>query len=164
MNRDEVKKIVYESLQKGVSLPEIQKILHDKGEIITFLDLRLMASELENVDWKNLAGEKEKEKAAADAAAKKKEEKAARKDEDAGGEEDVISGDKGEWTGGTKIEISKLARHGVALSGSATFASGVKADWFVDQMGRLGLEKATGKPTPEDIQEFQVELQKSLQG
>jgi hypothetical protein len=158
MNRDEVKKIVLENLQKGLSLSDIQKILHEKGEIITFLDLRLLASELENLDWKKLAGEKDAPKPEP-----KKKEEAAGKAEDVE-DKDVISGDKGEWTGGTKVEVSKLTRPGVALSGSVTFASGVKADWFVDQMGRLGLEKTTGKPTPEDIQEFQVELQKSLQG
>ncbi|MFZ2654788.1 MAG: hypothetical protein WAX69_07705 [Victivallales bacterium] len=161
MNRDEVKKIVYESLQQGLSLSDIQKILHDKGEIITFLDLRLLASELENLDWKKLAGEKDtpppeakKEEAVTDKSAKPVSED----------EEDVISGDKGEWSGGTKIELSKITRPGVALSGNVTFASGVKADWFVDQMGRLGLEKTTGKPTPEDIKGFQEELQKQLQG
>ncbi|HBC88249.1 MAG TPA: hypothetical protein DCZ94_14960 [Lentisphaeria bacterium] len=158
MNRDEVKKIVLENLQKGLSLSDIQKLLHEKGEIITFLDLRLLASELENLDWKKLAGEKDVPKPEP-----KKEEKTAGKAEESE-DKDVISGDKGEWTGGTKVEVSKLTRPGVALSGSVTFASGVKADWFVDQMGRLGLEKATGKPTPEDVQEFQVELQKNLQG
>ncbi|HCE42997.1 MAG TPA: hypothetical protein DET40_05580 [Lentisphaeria bacterium] len=161
MNRDEVKKIVYENLQQGLSLSDIQKVLHDKGEIITFLDLRLLASELENLDWKKLAGEKD----VPPPETKKKEETADKADKtEPEGEEDVISGDKGEWSGGTKIEISKITRPGVALSGSATFASGVKADWFVDQMGRLGLEKATGKPTPEDVKGFQEELQKQLQG
>ncbi len=158
MNQDDVKKIVFENLQKGISLSEIQKILHEKGEIITFLDLRLLASELENVDWKKFSADKETKPVDSDKKIGKSEKK---EDEE---EKDVISGDKGEWSGGTKVELSKLARPGVALSGNVTFASGVKADWFVDQMGRLGLEKSTGKPTPEDIQEFQVELQKLLQG
>ncbi|MFA6294122.1 MAG: hypothetical protein WC637_20195 [Victivallales bacterium] len=159
MDRNEIKKTVLKSLQEGLSLSEIQKLLHDKGEIITFLDLRLLASELENLDWKTLGGEKEaREKE--DAAAKKKE------DDDALAEEkaEEIPADKGEWSGATVVEVSKLARPGAALNGSVKFASGVKADWVLDQMGRLGLEKPTGKPTPEDIKEFQVELQKKLQG
>ena len=160
MNRNEIKKIVLESLQKGLSLSEIQKLLHEKGEIITFLDLRLLASELENLDWKKLAGEDE---------AQKKEDAISKKNKDAAdksGEEnaDEIPADKGEWSGATVVEVNKLVRPGAALSGSVTFASGVKADWVLDQMGRLGLEKPTGKPTPEDIKEFQVELQKKLQG
>jgi hypothetical protein len=160
MNRDEIKKMVLESLQKGLSLSEIQKLLHEKGEIITFLDLRILASELENLDWKKLAGEEE---------AQKKEIATATKSEggaNESAEENVeeIPADKGEWSGATVIEINKLVRPGAALSGSVKFASGVKADWVLDQMGRLGLEKPTGKPTPEDIKEFQVELQKKLQG
>lgn len=159
MNRNEIKKTVLECLQKGLSLSEIQKMLHDKGEIITFLDLRLLASELENLDWKKLGGEKEAQEKEA-AAAKKKEE-----DDDLAEEHaDEIPADKGEWSGATVVEVSKLVRPGAALSGSVKFASGVKADWVLDQMGRLGLEKPTGKPTPEDIKEFQVELQKKLQG
>jgi hypothetical protein len=159
MNRDEIKKTVLENLQKGISLSEIQKILHEKGEMITFLDLRLLASELENLDWKKLGAEKEAlEKEAAEA--KKQEED----DESADEKSDEIPADKGEWSGATVVEVSKLVRPGAALSGTVKFASGVKADWVLDQMGRLGLEKPTGKPTPEDIKEFQVELQKKLQG
>ncbi|MFA6566701.1 MAG: hypothetical protein WCS96_00670 [Victivallales bacterium] len=160
MNRNEIKKTVLENLQKGLSLSEIQKILHEKGEIITFLDLRLLASELENLDWKKLGAEDEAQKKE-DAASKKKE---AGADESAGKQTDEISADKGEWSGATLVEVSKLVRPGAALSGSVQFASGVKADWVLDQAGRLGLEKTTGKPTPEDIKEFQVELQKKLQG
>jgi DNA-binding transcriptional MerR regulator len=159
MNRDEIKKTVLESLQKGISLSEIQKILHEKGEIITFLDLRLLASELENLDWKKLGAEKEAQEKEA-AAAKKKDED----DESAEEKTDEIPADKGEWSGATVVEVSKLVRPGAALSGSVKFASGVKADWVLDQTGRLGLEKPTGKPTPEDVKEFQVELQKKLQG
>jgi hypothetical protein len=46
------------------------------------------------------------------------------------------------------------------------FASGAKAEWFVDAMGRLALNPAPGsaKPTECDIQEFQVELQRKLTG
>lgn len=160
MNRDEIKKSVLESLQKGLSLSEIQKILHDKGEIITFLDLRLLASELENLDWKKLGGENETPKK--EAATPKKNEEG--EDELAEEHADEIPADKGEWSGATVVEVNKLVRPGAALSGSVKFASGVKADWVLDQMGRLGLEKPTGKPTPEDIKEFQVELQKKLQG
>ena len=160
MDRNEIKKTVLEGLQKGLTLTDIQKTLHEKGEIITFLDLRLLASELENLDWKTLAGEKEPPKKEA-AITKENEEVDAELE---GAESDEISGDKGEWSGATVIEVSKLVRPGAALSGSVKFASGVKADWVLDQMGRLGLEKPTGKPTPEDIKEFQVELQKKLQG
>ena len=64
--------------------------------------------------------------------------------------------------GKTVVEVNRLTRPGVAMHGSVKFASGAKADWILDQMGRVGFEKSEGSPTPEDIQEFQEELQKSL--
>ncbi len=51
------------------------------------------------------------------------------------------------------------------LSGYARFASGAKAHWFLDEMGRLGLEPELGssKPTAPDMQEFSAELRRMLQ-
>ena len=67
--------------------------------------------------------------------------------------------------GKTVVEISKLMRPGTALSGSVKFASGSTADWYIDQTGRLGLENLVGnQPTQEDIQQFQVELEKAVYG
>ena len=78
-------------------------------------------------------------------------------------EEDAVSEDMAESS--TVVEISKLVRPGMALSGSVKFASGSTADWYIDATGRLGLENLVGeKPTPEDIQQFQIELQKAVSG
>ena len=49
------------------------------------------------------------------------------------------------------------------LSGTVKFASGSTAEWYVDNMGRLGLENLVGeKPTQGDIEKFQVELDKAV--
>ena len=64
--------------------------------------------------------------------------------------------------GKTTVELSPLVRPGAIASGSVKFGSGASADWFLDQQGRLGLEKAKGQPDRQDIQEFQIELQKAL--
>ena len=65
--------------------------------------------------------------------------------------------------GPTVVEVSKLAMPGYALNGSVKFGSGVTADWFLDQMGRLALDKVEGgKPNEKDIEEFQLELRKAL--
>jgi len=47
-----------------------------------------------------------------------------------------------------------------------TFASGAKAEWFLDPSGRLGLNPAKGssKPTEDDLVAFQEELQAKLGG
>jgi hypothetical protein len=54
---------------------------------------------------------------------------------------------------------------GAMLSGYARFSSGAKAHWFLDEMGRLGVEPELGssKPTQKDMQEFSVELKRMLQ-
>jgi hypothetical protein len=41
----------------------------------------------------------------------------------------------------------------------------VKAKWYLDQMGRLGLEGVDKgyRPATEDVQDFQMQLQKILQ-
>ena len=63
----------------------------------------------------------------------------------------------------TKIEVSKIARPGMMFSGSVTFANGATADWFLDNMGRLGLDNLQGEnPEEKDIRKFQYALQLEL--
>ena len=65
--------------------------------------------------------------------------------------------------GSTVVEISKIARPGVALSGTVKFANGSTADWFLDQTGRLGLDNLVGEnPSKDDVIAFQQELQRQL--
>lgn len=155
MQKDEIKKYVAKLLNEGVSLSDIQKQLRsEKGVNMTFLDLRLMVSEIENIDWsKQKTEEKPKEPKKVDP------EKGALLDE-----EDEFAGtsDEGIAGGTTVVEVSRLTRPGTIANGSVKFASGIKANWMVDQYGRLGLDKATGEPTAQDIKEFQTELQKML--
>ena len=51
------------------------------------------------------------------------------------------------------------------VSGKVTFSDGKTAEWFLDQTGRLGIvppEKGY-KPSPEDLQAFNIELQNEFQ-
>jgi hypothetical protein len=50
------------------------------------------------------------------------------------------------------------------VSGSVTFSDGVRAQWSLDQTGRLGLAgvKPGYRPNQTDVQEFQLALQKEL--
>ena len=147
VKKDEIKLFVAELLNEGLSLSDIQKKLQDDKDVkMTFLDLRILASELEKVDWS-----KQKSDIAASEAAKK-------------AEEDKKKDDKKDKTeaGKTVIEISRLKRPGSIANGSVKFISGAKAEWILDQTGRLALDKQSGEPTEEDIQDFQTELQSVL--
>jgi hypothetical protein len=67
--------------------------------------------------------------------------------------------------GAVSVKVAAVARPGALVSGNVTFSDGNSAEWHLDQTGRLGLSpKVTGyKPSPADLQAFQIELQEELQ-
>jgi hypothetical protein len=66
--------------------------------------------------------------------------------------------------GGVSVTVDQLAKPGALVSGKVTFSDGQKADWYLDQTGRLGVVPAQPgyKPAPADVQEFQLALQDEL--
>lgn len=147
---NDIKIFMASRIAEGISLSDIQNEVNEKFQLsMTYMDIRILAAGLD-IDWQ------------AKAAAKAEEEK---KEEENAPEEAVPEEAPAETDGKTVVEISKLMRPGTALSGSVKFASGSTADWYIDQTGRLGLENLVGnQPTQEDIQQFQVELEKAVYG
>ena len=145
---NQVKQLLARLLAEGVSLSDAQtKINSELGIALTYMDIRIIASTLD-VDWKK--SDPHPVKSEEDAPAEEKAGEAAENQDEAGK---------------TVVEISKLVRPGMALSGSVKFASGSKADWYLDRTGRLGLENLVGEqPTQEDIQLFQMELERAVTG
>lgn len=148
---NDIKIFMASRIAEGISLSDIQNEVNEKFQLsMTYMDIRILAAGLD-IDWQA--------KAAAKAEEEKKEEETA-KEEAVPAEAPAAPAD-----GRTVVEISKLMRPGTALSGSVKFASGSTADWYIDQTGRLGLENLVGnQPTQEDIQQFQVELEKAVYG
>jgi hypothetical protein len=66
--------------------------------------------------------------------------------------------------GGVAVTVDQLARPGAMVSGKVTFSDGQKADWYLDQTGRLGLVPAQQgyKPSAPDVQQFQLALQDEM--
>lgn len=66
--------------------------------------------------------------------------------------------------GGVSLTVDTVARAGAIVSGKVTFSDSQQAEWYLDQMGRLGVvPKQQGyKPSPADVQEFQMALQNEL--
>jgi hypothetical protein len=149
---NDIKIFMASRIAEGVSLSDIQNEVNEKfQQSMTYMDIRILAAGLD-IDWQA--------KAAAKAEEEKKEEETAEEAAAAPEEAPAASAD-----GQTVVEISKLMRPGTALSGSVKFASGSTADWYIDQTGRLGLENLVGnQPTQEDIQQFQIELEKAVYG
>ena len=66
----------------------------------------------------------------------------------------------------TKVSttIDQIARPGALVSGKVTFSDGQKAEWYLDQTGRLGMIPPTQgyRPPQADIAIFQQQLQDEL--
>lgn len=67
-------------------------------------------------------------------------------------------------TGTVSVKVDEIARPGMVVSGSVTFSDGNRAEWYLDQMGRLGLmpQKPGYRPSQQDVATFQAELQSEL--
>ncbi len=67
--------------------------------------------------------------------------------------------------GKVSVTIDKITKPGALASGMVTFGDGNKAQWFLDQMGRLALNPSTPgyKPSQTDVMAFQRELQSIIE-
>ena len=152
MTQEEIKQFIADKTAEGMSLTAIQDALSAQGVKIRFMELRLLAAEIESV-----LAKKDAEKAAAEAPAPEE-----KKAEEAPAPAAPAPDGAAKVRGRTTVSVSPIQRPGFAMSGSVSFGSGVTADWYVDQTGRLGLDNASGQPDEQDIQEFQLELRKAL--
>ena len=150
MTNEERKPIVKELLAKGLTLSQIQDYFHkEKDDPIKYMDLRLLLSEMPDAKLP----EKELLKTVLPPAAP------------AAGAVPAAGLPESGTGGKLSISVDQVPSPGSMLSGYARFSSGAKAHWFLDEMGRLGLEPelGSGKPTPPDMQEFSTELRRILQ-
>jgi len=160
MTNEERKQVVRELLAKGQTLSQIQDHFHkEKNDPITYMELRLLLSEMP--DAKLPEKEMPKTILAAGEPGSSAGGKVTPKDPGRTG------GERQSDAAGGKLSISvdQMPAPGAMLSGYARFSSGAKAHWFLDEMGRLGLEPelGSGKPTQKDMQEFSTELRRMLQ-
>jgi hypothetical protein len=153
--QDAVKKWVSE----GAGISEVQNRLIKEFELRpTYMDVRLLILELG-------ATVQEKKPAVTDI---KKGPDAAPAEPgplaEEGGDEEPLPGEPPAGLGGVKVEVDRLMKPGAMVSGSVLFSDGVKAQWSLDQTGRLGLAgvKPGYRPSQTDVQEFQLALQKEL--
>lgn len=139
----EQKNQVAARLADGASISDIQRLIVDDFKIhMTYMEVRFLMDDL-NLD---LAPPPEPQVAAEDI--------------------EAIPAEAELVGGAVTVEIDKIKRPGAALSGDVTFSDGIKAKWYVDPHGRLGLDSSQEdyQPSPEDIENFQLELQRLIQG
>jgi hypothetical protein len=136
----------------GIGLSGIQKNLEEKlGITMTYMDVRFLLDDYSiNLEDPKPAKPAEAPKAAEEPQVQDVPEEAV---------ETEVAG------GAVVVDMDKLSRPGALASGSVTFSDGVKGKWYLDQTGRLGLEgiEKSYRPSPDDISDFQMELQRLLQ-
>lgn len=68
-------------------------------------------------------------------------------------------------TGIVSTTMDSITLPGALVSGKVTFSDGETGVWMLDQSGRPGLDPDTEgyRPSPQDIQEFQVQLRDLIQ-
>ena len=146
----EQKQILAQKLASGAGVSEIQKIInHDFKIPMTYMETRFLIDDLDL----EIVDPKANQPEAAPASL-----------EDGLSEDDFPADDFPLGDGSVQVEVDRIKRPGAALSGTVTFSDGEKAQWYVDPYGRLGLDTDTQgyRPSPEDIQAFQIELQNQI--
>jgi hypothetical protein len=146
---DEQKQTIAQRLADGESIADIQRLITSEfGVAMTFMETRFLLDDL-NLDLKEEPKPEPDDGVQPEAASS-----------DLPVPEEAALGN-----GTVSVEIDKIVRPGSAISGSVTFSDGVTAKWYVDQMGRLGLDpdQEGYQPSESDIQAFQTELQSKMQ-
>lgn len=172
LNQDQ-KTRISEWLDGGASLGEVQRRIRDEfGVHMTYMEVRLLVLDI-GATVKDKEEPKKPEPAPAPLGGA----------EDAGGVPEPVDGDIGPDADGepgdgmaapagdgpaasnVSVELDKIVRAGAAMSGTVTFSDGVTGSWVLDRYGRLGLtkvSKADYQPSAQDLQAFQIELQRRL--
>ena len=143
---DEQKSAVVEWLGQGRSLSDIQQALKvDYDLTITYMELRFMVDDLEIPLSEDPAEDP------VDAS------------EDAS--EAVLEPEPVLDPSGVQIDVDALVLPGALVSGSVTFSDGESLKWQLAASGQLGLipgDNPNYRPSPEDVQSFQEQLEEVL--
>ena len=140
----------------GMKLSEIQnRLASELGVRMTYMDVRLLVDDLK-LTPKDPEPPKPATPPAAPAAAPAEKPKNDLKLDQAPAPEGSVSG--------VSVSVDHLARPGAVISGKVSFSDGKKADWYIDQTGRLGLvpQEAGYRPPAADVQQFQIALEAEL--
>jgi len=156
MNLDEAqRKIVAEWIKQGLKLSEIQNRLASELNVtMTYMDVRLLVDDL-----KLTPKDVERPKPAKGSLADTSPPTGAAPARPA----PATAGPK-PAAGNVTVSVDQIARPGAVASGKVTFSDGNQAEWHFDQAGRLGLvpQQAGYRPSPGDLQQFQLALETEL--
>ena len=149
---DAQKAAVTEWIQQGRLLADVQRSLREEFEIsMTYMDVRFLVDDLniEVAEEEPEPTELSEVEAGEDAIAEPAE------------AELVDEGTNGAVT----VDVDAIMRPGALVSGTVVFSDGVSLGWQLSAAGQLGLipgEDPEYRPSPEDVQSFQSQLEEVL--
>jgi len=160
---DSQRKQVAEWIKQGLKLAEIQnRLVAELGVKMTYMEVRLLVDDLKLVP-KDAETPKPTPSVLSGGGPANPGSRATASDPKASPASSQVPGG-GAGPGGVFVSVDQLARPGALVSGKVTFSDGNRADWYLDQTGRLGLvPQQTGyRPPPGDVQQFQTALEAEL--
>ena len=166
---EDQKKAIGEWIQSGADLGKVQQSLKEEFELtLTYLDTRFLLADLglevqqeeEETDPEEPIVEEQ------DYSAKSSEEEPEAESE----EEESLPEDPEEGTNNenqktnVNLTVDSLTQPQCVISGKVTFSDGKGSSWYIDQLGRLGLnpDEEEYSPSKEDLEVFQIELRNVL--
>lgn len=142
---DEQKAVVSQWVSEGESIANIQNLLKEHFDLgLTYMDVRFLVDDLGVVY-------KDSNEIAEDA-------------EDKDSETETATEENNE-TGGVIVDVDAVIRPGSLVSGNVRFSDGVALGWQLTSNGQLGLipgDDPEYRPSNEDLQAFQTQLQEVL--
>ena len=162
---DEQKNTITEWVRQGEDLSHIQSLLKDELNInITYVETRFLLADL-GLEPGDETEEEQEVTAEVEESSSPAEEPSSPVDEADKPADDIPPPVDQEIDGGGNVTVTVdgLMKPGAVISGKVTFSDGEAASWLIDQMGQLRLDPETEnyRPSAEDIQKFQMELQKA---
>ena len=142
---DEQKAVVSQWVSEGKSIANIQNLLKEHFHLgLTYMDVRFLVDDLGVVykDSNEIAEEIEDKESKIEAATEENNE-----------------------TVGVIVDVDAVIRPGSLVSGNVKFSDGVALGWQLTSTGQLGLipgEDPEYRPSNEDLQAFQTQLQEVL--
>ena len=159
MNLDELqRKKVAEWVGQGMKLSEIQNRLNSELSLrLTYMEVRLLVDDLKLTPKDIEKPKPVQSPLEAGIGASTAQGAPAKAAVGARTPEEPVSGK-------VSVSVDHLARPGAMVSGKVTFSDGNRAEWYLDQAGRLGLvpQQQGYRPPAADVQQFQMALESEL--
>jgi hypothetical protein len=138
-------------VKDGQSIAAIQARLRDEMQLsLTYMDVRFLVDDLDIVFSEPEPEPEPSSPSASDESTP---------DSDVVEEPEVVGGD-------VRVEVDPVTPPGALVSGTVNFSDGKQMAWQLSAAGQLGLvpgDDPDYRPSPEDVQAFQAQLQQVLQ-